>query len=217
MGEMSADHIAKMGGGGGFEPQRTNNWTLEIEPGGLGQVGPTPDAAAAAGVLGGLKAVIKHSLRSFTFPQEENSVIAIPFMNTTRKVAGSVTYRAFEMVVIDYVNEDTLKMLMDWRRRVFRPFEGSGGLTDGGVGLAKDYKVTGKLILLGPNGLMKRNWELKGMWPSSIDTGRGEYGPGEDNRITVSYQVDRVVEKVLTAGAAGAQQVAIAQNAAVGV
>jgi hypothetical protein len=162
---VSADHIAAAAGG--FEPQRQNNFTIVLPVGGR---------------------VIQQSLESFPMPKEENEVIAIKFGNETRKVAGPASYSELTLVVKDFVDQDTAKALLEWRRSVYNPATGQ-------IFYASSYKKTAQVFLLGPEGSRIRGWQLSGVWPSKIDLGEGKMDSPSNNMITVTLQVDKALEQ----------------------
>ncbi len=191
---LSANHIAAALGE--FEPQRTNNFTLIIPFPTQGSDGPGSPSADDS---------IRKSLRSFPFPTEENAVVSIPYQNTTRKVAGIVDYGTYGLVVTDYFDSIVLQRLFNWRRKIWSPTEADvedGNLADrptnmsigGAVGLARNYKTTGTVILHGPDGNVnsQRAWNIHGMWPSSLSLGEGDYSTNEDNRVSVTFIVDYI-------------------------
>lgn len=163
---VTADHIAAAGGA--FEPQRKNNFTLIIPVGDSG--------------------VIQRSLNAFPLPKETNEPIAVQFGNEERKVAGRATYEPLELTLKDYVDTPIAQQLIQWRRLVYNPETGV-------IGLAKDYKKEGEVIMFGPNGDMERTWKLYGIWPSKLDPGGGDMNANEPNIITTTLAVDRAVEQ----------------------
>lgn len=161
---VSADHIAAAQGA--FEPQRKNNFTVVLPVGGR---------------------VIQQSLHSFPLPKESNEVITIPFGNEKRKVAGPANFGAMALVLKDFVDKQTLKSLVEWRREVYKPNEGT-------IGYAKTYKKTGEVWMLGPEGSPVRKWKIYGVWPSDLNPGEATMESGAQNMITVTLEVDKAVE-----------------------
>ena len=166
MERLSASHIAAAQGG--FEPQRPNNFIVRITP-------PGGDAE-----------VIELTIFSCPFPADATEVMRIPYINEERKVAGKTTIQGdgMELVMTDYVDQQVLQTMRQWRRMVFDPRSGR-------TGLAANYKVEGQLLLFGPEGSMERSWTLIGVWPSALNSGEGSMERATDaNRITVTLQVD---------------------------
>jgi len=179
---MTADHIGAAGGG--FEPQRANNFMLELTP------------------PGGDGRIIQQSLSEFPFPKEASEEIAIPYINEIRKVAGRTTYEDLDLVLNDYVDQDTAAQIEGWRRLVYVPEAGAagpaapGGGESGSVGWAKDYKVDGSLILFGPDGTVERTWTLVGVWPKAFNMGSGSMEGSERVKITCTLAIDKMYRAV---------------------
>ena len=163
---LSADHIAAAGGG--FEPQRKNNFLLRITP-------PGADAQ-----------VIELALSSFPFPKKETESGAINYMNEQRKFPQRTTVPDMELVLRDYVDQGTARVLNSWHERVFNPVTGK-------MGLCSTIKVQGTLILFAPDGSSYRKWTLIGVWPKAFNAGDGSMDDAGPNEITITLCVDKVL------------------------
>ena len=161
----AADHIAAQGGT--FEPQRTNNFTVEIA---LGSAD---------------KDLIQLSVNNVALPTEANDIIEIRYQNEVRKVAGQATVSDVNLVINDYVDQDVRGALLRWRKQVYDPATGK-------VGLARDYKKRGNIVLHGPDGSNTRVCKLKGAWLSSLEGGTLDYGSSDKVQITGVLTVDKV-------------------------
>jgi len=164
---VSADHIAAQNGA--FEPQRKNNFTLILE-------------------MGGDVELIQRSLDEFPIPKETNSPIDVNFGNEVRKVAGRATFEDLSLVLKDFVDQQVVEQMIQWRRQVYDP-------NTGVIGLARDYKKQGEVIMFGPNGETQRTWKLYGVWPSKLDPGGGNMNANENNKITVTITIDKAIEQ----------------------
>jgi hypothetical protein len=161
---QSASHIAAAGGT--FEPQRGNNWSIEIN-------------------LGKDKDPIIMSLMSLPLPAESNEEIEIQYQNEKRYVAGQATIDAVSLVVRDYVDADTRAAIMRWRAKVYDPASGK-------VGLAKDYKKNADIIMTAPDGSSERVCKLYGVWPQMVNSGNLDMSSAEPVTIEVTLRVDKV-------------------------
>jgi len=166
---VSADHIAAQKGA--FEPQRKNNFSLNFT---------IRDGT-------GVDKLIKQSLDSFTWPKEENTPIDIAFGNEKRKVAGVASFDNCELVLKDFADQPVMREIIKWRRKVYKPLTGE-------IGLAKDYKEQGEVVMFAPNGTLERRWKLMGMWPSKMDPGGGDMNSNTNNLISVTITIDKAVE-----------------------
>ncbi len=184
---LTADHIA--GSAGGFEPQRQNNFSLEIH--GL----PGGDSDRQSIIL---------SLQSLSeIPGSQNATIAIPYQNETRYVAGKATVEAFQMVLRDYVDAETRDAIIRWRRLVYDA--GVQG-ANGRIGLAKEYKKEGYIRLHGPDSdepAGRRIATLVGIWPTHDPKGNPDMSADEQMTFEVTLQVDKVVWAGVSAGGGG--------------
>lgn len=164
---LSANHIAAAGAGGKFEPQRNNHWILEIP-----------------GLPGKGSEVLKLSVKDHTLPAGTNEPITIPFGNEDRKVAGRYTIEALTISFHDYVEEDVLGTLFQWRKLVYDRSTGT-------VGRASAYKKTGFLTLVGPDGNTLRRYHLQGVWPQNDPPAGLDQGGNEALLVSMTFAIDR--------------------------
>jgi hypothetical protein len=163
---QSADHIA--GQAGTFEPQRQNNWSLEIN------IGTAAD-----------KDLVVMGLRAFALPNESNEDIEIPYQNEVRHIAGRYALDASTLVVNDFVDQDTRGALMRWRAQVYDSHTGK-------VGLAKNYKKTANVVMTAPDGSSRRVCKLIGCFPLSITGGNLSMESADPVQIEASIRYDKV-------------------------
>jgi len=167
---------------GGYEPQRKNNWILQI----LGLNTLIPQSLPADEFY--------LSLKSFPFPPESNSVKHIRWWNESRAYAGSVEdFGTQQLTVRDYLDRNTAYAFQAWRRLVWDPNFGS-------IGFASTYKTDGILYLCPPNvhsvsgdGIQNsRKVFLQGMWPSKFDMGEFDMdNDGDQVEINIELTIDR--------------------------
>ena len=167
IGELSADFIAAQAGG--FEAQRQNNFVLTVVPPGEGEQ------------------VLRLSMVSIPLPKEASNVIELPFGNEVRKVAGRTTFANINATFHDYVDQETLQILVNWRKNVYDPDTGN-------VGLASSYKRMATITMMGPETSFKRNYLVQGVWPSELDPGDLSYENAEKKLITVVFTFDKIKE-----------------------
>lgn len=160
---QSADHIA--GSAGAFEPQRQNNFTVEIPLGGAD------------------KDVIVMSCQSIALPTESNDEVEIQFQNERRYVAGQYLVESVPFIVRDYVDQDTRDAVLRWRQLV-------RDRASGNIGLAKDYKKNALIVMSGPDGSSERICTLIGCWPQSVNFGQLDYAGSEQVMIELTLRFD---------------------------
>ena len=166
---VSADPIAAAGGG--YEPQRKNNFTLEI----------TPPANIQFDTE-----ILQLTLAQMSIPTESNDRITIDFGNEKRFVAGKTTYSEETIVFNDYVDAGVYQNLVNWRKKVYNP-------EDGKIGRARDYKATADLFMFAPDGSTFRRWRVLGIFPSELKPGEGNMAANEQNKIEVKFSVDKMI------------------------
>lgn len=163
---QSADHIAAEAGT--FEPQRQNNFSVEIA------------------LPGADKDILVMSTQGFPLPNESNDEVEIQYQNEKRYVAGMYNLDTTSLTLRDYVDVDTRGAVMRWRKQVYDPATGK-------VGLAKDYKKTAYLVLTAPDGTQQRLCKLKGAWPQQVTGGSLEMSSAEQVQIEVTLRFDKVI------------------------
>lgn len=171
---QAADHLA--GEAGTFEPQRQNNFSIEI-------------ALGAAD-----KDLIVMGLQAAPLPNESNDEIEIQYQNEKRYVAGQYTVDSTTLTVRDFVDQDTRGAIMRWRKQVYDPATGQ-------VGLAKNYKKRANIVMTAPDGSEQRVCKLIGVWPQAVSGGNLSHDGADNVIIEVTLKVDKVIWEL--DGAAG--------------
>lgn len=150
-----------------YEPQRTNNFQLEIY-----------------GLEGASTEEIMLAVSDFSLPTISNSPVEIGRGNSKVKFAGQTEFSGMDSLqVIDYIPVDIEKIIRDWHIQVYNPE------TDQ-IGWAYIYKKDGLLIEFAPDGTQLRGWEIKGLWPSSVNYGGSLSMDGAEVKkieITMAY------------------------------
>jgi hypothetical protein len=178
---LDASFIGRKSGNQIFEAQRQNNGIIvlanlqkKLEDGGF-TVSADPDVVFAL------------SVDSFPLPKTSNNVIELPYQNQRIKVAGAMVFDDMDVVLKDFIDVDTAKMLTQWRLLVANP-------ANGAVGLAYQYKVDNILaIIYGPDGSYTRYYKMDGVWPSRLDSGDIDESSDDYLRVTVTLTCDRII------------------------
>lgn len=162
-----------------WEPQRTNHFEVTIS--GVGEELVLGDADFSL------------AINSFSLPNITNDPIEIAHGNSRRKYAGQTVFGGAETLeVTDYIGKDIEKIVNDWRLKVYNP-------EDDTMGLAGSYKKDGIITEFAPDGAKRRQWMIKGMWPSGVAFGDTLSMDGSEvKKITMTIAYDRawrVVEK----------------------
>lgn len=177
---LSAGHISAGTGFGGtpgvqgnYEVQRQNNWYFEVSPPSAGN--------------NDTKRVIELALDLGFLPNESSEEIEIHFVNERVYVAGKPLYEAGTLTLKDYVDQPVMKTVADWRARVYDP-------NTGAIGLARNYKVDANIVLFAPDGSFRREWLLRGCWPSAVNYGATlDMATAEQNKIELTIRYDKAL------------------------
>ena len=141
---------------GDFEPQRQDNFALEI----VGLRGGQNDSD-----------IITLSLATGFVPRLSHEEVAIPYGNSYVYVAGKMVWDAGNVVLRDWVDRNTADVVKQWQLQVGNPSTGQ-------IGLARNYKKIAYVVLFGPNSTgpetgefatFERQWQLVGAWPIAVN------------------------------------------------
>lgn len=148
-----------------YEVQRTNNFRIIFD----GTIDPN--------------AYIELACTSTGLPTISNEPIELAHGNSSVKVAGKASVDDISVTVKDFIESDIEKILWDWRLKVYNPETGK-------VGWASNYKKDATIVQYGPNGEHLRKWQLKGVWPQSLDLGELSYEDSSAKAVTMNLSVD---------------------------
>lgn len=160
---VNATHLAP-GPGGKYEPQRAFDWLLELQVPGQEE--------------------IKLAVQSAFVPTELNEPIELHYGNEVQFVAGKARFEAGQISVRDFVSPDLNQLISDWRKLVY-------DAKTGVIHYATSYKRTGNLMLLDPEGAVKKTWHLVGLWPQSVNYGQLDYSQNDVVHIEIALVFDR--------------------------
>jgi hypothetical protein len=158
---------AHMVSNSGFEPQRNNNFEVQI-----------------IGLEGAKKIML--AVASYSAPQININPITINYANNSIKYAGKPEFPDSTIVLNDYIGLDVEKALSDWQKQVYDPETER-------IGLAVNYKKTAYLIEYSPDGLSYRQWKLYGCWPSQLQLGEFSQDGNATRQVTLNITYDRAV------------------------
>lgn len=162
---ITANHIAPQGGG--FEPQRANNFYVELY-----------------GVPGAEN--IKLAVATAFVPDWSNDVVTVHYQGEERKVAGKAKFRSGQITVVDYIDEGIYGSIATWRTLVHDP-------SSGRIGKASQYKKQAALILHGPDESNIRRWKIDGIWPQSMGGSQLSYSNSSVFTVNLTLEFDRAI------------------------
>lgn len=165
-----------------FEPQRTNNFELQIM--GLENLIPaeaTELDADTRNILNGQE-IVRLSVDSASVPSFSQEPIEVHYGNNKLKFAGKPNFKDQSLTVIDYIGADPKAVLLAWQKQSYDVMTQK-------VGLAKDYKKTTYLVEYTPNYEVVRTWEIRGCWISdlSFDDFQMNQSGRKSINCTISY------------------------------
>jgi len=165
---FTAGHLASMAGA--YEPQRQMDFEVELELGG------NPDFSEA----------ITLSVDVGFLPNESNEEIELHYLNDKVWVAGKYSVDAGTLTCKDIINAPTAEAIAYWRSLVYNHENGK-------IGLAKDYKKQGSILLYSSEGSATRTWNIEGAWPQAVNWGTLDYSSSEKNQIELTIRYDRAI------------------------
>jgi hypothetical protein len=145
-----------------FEPKRKNRWVLMIE---------------------GIDAYIIKTAARPTYTTEE---VPIPFINSTRYLAGKTTFEPMNLTLHDPIAPSGAQQVMEWVRLHFESVSGRAGYAD-------FYKRDVQLKMLDPVGTVVELWDIKGAFITSANFGELSYEDGTAQEIQLTLRFDNCV------------------------
>lgn len=166
----------------GYSPQHQNNWTVEV-------IGFIPGGDP-----------LSLSLSRGFLPTVAVDEVQIPFGNESVYVAGRARYEGGTIEVRDYVDVDIQGLLRDWYERVY---SGIADMTNGRVGVPRDYKRAAFIMFTAPDGSVERKWRLRGFWPVQMTFGGLDMASSEIVQVSIACRYDKAVYMGQSGAAAG--------------
>jgi len=145
-----------------FEPKRKNRWVLMIE---------------------GIDAYI---LKTAARPQISTEEVAIPFINSTRYLAGKTTFGQMNVTLHDPIAPSGAQQVMEWIRLHFESVSGRSGYAD-------FYKRDIQLKMLDPVGTVVELWDIKGAFIMDANFNEVTYEDGNPVEISLTLRYDNCV------------------------
>jgi len=166
--DLSADALNTL------EPQRTNNWTLDV-------TGLTTDENIS----------ITLGLQAFQLPTETSDLIEVYYMNERRQYAGRTMYDGGTLSLTDWIDQGTADVIRAWRKEVYDPYTGK-------IGIKSKYAKRGTINLYAPGGetaagkpTVTKTWTLINLWPVSVTWGNLDMQSSDKVQIEVQMVYDK--------------------------
>ena len=145
-----------------FEPKRKFRWVFAIE---------------------GIDAFLMKTANRPTVTIEEQE---IPFMNSTRFIAGRAKFETISVTLHDPIAPSGAQQVMEWVRTHFESVSGRAGYAD-------FYKRDCQLKLLDPVGTVVELWDLKGCFLTNAAFGDLDYGAQDPMEVSLTLRFDNAV------------------------
>lgn len=165
----------------GFEPQRTNNFEVQIV--GLSSLRSVDKGNSLPSNAGDLLTL---SVASYSAPQINISPITVPYGNNVIKFAGKPEFPDSSITLVDYIGVNIERILSAWQKLVYDPKTQA-------IGNAVDYKKVAYLIEYDPSGQQSRQWQLNGCWPSQLQLGDFNQEGNSVRQLTMTLSYDNTI------------------------
>jgi len=116
-------------------------------------------------------------------PKYTTEEIEIPFINSTRYIAGKTKFETMSVTLHDPIAPSGAQQVMEWIRLCFESVSGRGGYAD-------FYKRDVQVKMLDPVGTVIQLWDIKGAFITSADFGELSYESGDLSEISLSIRFD---------------------------
>ena len=145
-----------------FEPKRSFRWVFAIE---------------------GIDSFL---IKSTSRPSFSTTELEIPFINSTRYIAGKTKFDSISVTLHDPIAPSGAQQVMEWIRTHFESVSGRAGYAD-------FYKRDCQLKLLDPVGTVVELWDMKGCFLTSAGFGDLDYGGEEPMSVAITLRFDNCV------------------------
>lgn len=120
-------------------------------------------------------------------PQITTEEIAIPWINSTRYIAGKTKFGTMAVTLHDPLAPSAAQQIMEWQRLCFESVSGRSGYAD-------FYKRDIQIKMLDPVGTVMQLWDIKGAFLLEANFGELSYEAESDlAEITLSIRFDNMV------------------------
>lgn len=119
-------------------------------------------------------------------PQMQTQEIKIPWINSTRYVAGKTEFQAMSITLMDPIAPSGAQQVMEWIRLAFESVSGRSGYAD-------FYKRDIQLKMLDPVGTVVQLWDFKGAFVTDANFGDLAYDSADLAEITLTVRFDNCV------------------------
>lgn len=119
-------------------------------------------------------------------PQFTTEEVALPWINSTRYVAGKTTFGTMAVTLYDAVAPSGAQQVMEWIRLCFESVSGRGGYAD-------FYKRDIQVKMLDPVGTVVQLWDIKGAFITEANFNDLSYEGSDQTEIALTIRFDNAV------------------------
>ena len=145
-----------------FEPKRKFRWVFAIE---------------------GIDAFL---IKTAARPTMNTAEVEIPFINSTRFIAGKTKFDALSVTLHDPIAPSGAQQVMEWVRTHYESVSGRGGYAD-------FYKRDCQIKLLDPVGTVVELWDMKGTFITEANFNDLDYSGSDPTEIALTLRFDNCV------------------------
>lgn len=125
-------------------------------------------------------------IKSAARPQMTFEEVTVPWINSTRYIAGKGTWGELSVTLYDPIAPSGAQQVMEWIRTCFESVSGRAGYAD-------FYKRDLQIKMLDPVGTVVQLWDVKGAWCKSANFGEMAYDGNDPADIQLSIRFDNCV------------------------
>lgn len=126
-------------------------------------------------------------IKTATKPSYETTEIEIPWINSTRYVAGKTKFGTMDVTLHDAIAPSGPQQVMEWIRLCYESVSGRGGYAD-------FYKRDIQIKILDPVGTVVQLWDIKGAFITSANFNDLDYGAdGDLSEVSLTIRYDNAV------------------------
>ena len=125
-------------------------------------------------------------MKTATRPTFTTDPIEIPYINSTRYVAGKTKFGTIGVTLHDPIAPSGAQQVMEWIRTHFESVSGRSGYAD-------FYKRDCQIKMLDPIGTVVEQWDIKGAFITEASFGELTYEGSDMAEISMTLQFDNAV------------------------
>jgi hypothetical protein len=133
-----------------------------------------------------IEGIDAYILKTAARPQISTEEVAIPFINSTRYLAGKTTFGQMNVTLHDPIAPSGAQQVMEWVRLHFESVSGRSGYAD-------FYKRDIQLKMLDPVGTVIELWDIKGAFIMEANFNEVSYEDGAPVEISLTLRYDNAV------------------------